>query len=126
MSTSRNKILIVDDDKMLRLGLALCIRNAGFETLTAEDGEEAIRLVRSERPELVVLDVMMRGMNGIEVCRALRENPDTRHIRVVFLSARGQEREKVEGLEAGADHYMTKPFDYRELIRVIEQLLERK
>ncbi|MCE5269750.1 response regulator [bacterium] len=124
MSQSRHKILIVDDERMLRLGLARCLENAGFETLTSEDGEQALALVRSEKPDLVLLDVMMRGMNGLQVCRALRGDPDTSRVRIVFLSARGQERERAEGLEAGADYYMTKPFDYRDLIRVVKQLLE--
>ncbi len=124
MNSPRSKILIVDDERMLRLGLARCMENAGFETLTAEDGEQALALVRAEKPGLVVLDVMMRGMNGLDVCRALRSDPSARGIRIVFLSARGQERERAEGLEAGADYYMTKPFDYRDLIRVVKQLME--
>jgi|WetSurMetagenome_2_1015567.scaffolds.fasta_scaffold1506023_1 DNA-binding response OmpR family regulator len=124
MDSPRSKILIVDDERMLRLGLARCMENAGFETLTAEDGEQALALVRGEQPDLVVLDVMMRGMNGLDVCRTLRADPAARGVRIVFLSARGQERERAEGLDAGADYYMTKPFDYRDLIRVVKQLLE--
>ena len=126
MFRRQHKILIVDDEKMLRLGLARCIEAAGFSAATAEDGLEALQLVEQERPDLIVLDVMMRGMNGLEVCRVLRSDPATRNIKIVFLSARGQEREKAEGLDAGGDFYITKPFDYRDLIKVVTQLLENQ
>ena len=124
MDLDKNKILIVDDEKAIRLGLAKCVKKAGYEPVEAADGPEALRLVEEHCPGLVVLDVMMRGLSGLEVCRMLRQNPRTRPIKVVFLSARGQLKERAEGLEAGGDYYMTKPFEYRELIRVIRELLE--
>ena len=124
MELDKNKILIVDDEKAIRLGLAKCVKKAGYEPVEAADGSEALRLVEEHCPGLVVLDVMMRGLSGLEVCRILRQNPRTRPIKVVFLSARGQLKERTEGLEAGGDFYMTKPFEYRELIRVIRELLE--
>ncbi|OGG01162.1 MAG: hypothetical protein A3F83_15620 [Candidatus Glassbacteria bacterium RIFCSPLOWO2_12_FULL_58_11] len=124
MELDKNKILIVDDEKAIRLGLAKCVRKAGYDPVEAADGSEALRLVEEHCPGLVVLDVMMRGLSGLEVCRILRQNPRTRPIKVVFLSARGQLKERTEGLEAGGDFYMTKPFEYRELIRVIRELLE--
>src|SRR3970282_820190 len=115
MDLDKNKILIVDDEKAIRLGLAKCVRKAGYDPVEAADGSEALRLVEEHCPGLVVLDVMMRGLSGLEVCRILRQNPRTRPIKVVFLSARGQLKERTEGLEAGGDFYMTKPFEYREL-----------
>lgn len=123
MEFDRNKVLIVDDEQALRRGLARCISSAGFDTVEAADGHEALRMVHEHRPGLVVLDVMMRGLSGLDVCRILRDDRNTSGIRIIFLSARGQTREQEEGLEAGGDHYITKPFDYRELIGKIRELL---
>ncbi|HUU27991.1 MAG TPA: response regulator [archaeon] len=124
MVLNQNKILIVDDEKALRLGLSRCLQNAGFETLVAECGAEALCLMDLHQPALIILDVMMRGLSGLEVCRTLRKKPETSAVKIVFLSAKGQLRDKVEGLEAGGDYYITKPFDYRELITIIKELLE--
>jgi DNA-binding response OmpR family regulator len=124
MKFDRNKILIVEDEAPLRLGLARCVQNAGYESLEAADGPTALEMVRKHMPALVILDVMMRGMTGIEVCIKLRADEDTRAIKIMFLSARGQLREQDEGMEAGGDYYMTKPFEYRELLRVIKELLD--
>jgi DNA-binding response OmpR family regulator len=126
MEANRNKVLIVDDEKALRIGLSLCLRNAGFETMEAADGEEVLRLVDEYQPALIILDVMMRGISGLEVCRKLRNNPRTEGIKIVFLSAKGQLKERAEGMEAGGDHYITKPFNYRELIKVVKELLQTR
>ncbi len=127
MEFDRNKVLIVEDEAPLRFGLARCIERAGYLPLQAADGPSALEMVSKHLPGLVILDVMMRGMSGIEVCRKLREDPHTSGIKILFLSARGQLREQTEGLEAGGDYYMTKPFEYKELLQVIEDLLaERK
>ena len=123
MKLNRNKVLIVDDEKALRLGLSHCIGNAGFETVVAADGNEALQLVEEHRPALVILDVMMNGLSGLEVCRILRNNPETRGMKIVFLSAKGQMKEQEEGLKAGGDYYLTKPFSYRELLKIIENFL---
>jgi two-component system, OmpR family, phosphate regulon response regulator PhoB len=124
MEFNRKKVLIVDDERTLRLGLARCVERAGLEPVTAADGYEALGMIAEHRPALVVLDVMMHGLSGLEVCRTLKTNPDTRNIKIVFLSAKGQQKEKAEGFEAGGDYYITKPFDYRELLRIIRELLE--
>jgi len=116
-------ILIVDDEISYRLAIADCVQNAGFEPLEAADGNEALRIVKKHTPALIVLDVMMSSLSGLDVCREIRKDPDTRDIKIIMLSARGQEREREAGLKAGADRYMTKPFDYKELIRAIEELL---
>ncbi|HLA39818.1 MAG TPA: response regulator [Candidatus Glassbacteria bacterium] len=126
MEFERIKILIVDDETALRIGLSHCLKKAGYLTLEAQDGPTALELVRRQRPALVILDVMMRGMTGIEVCRKLRDDEETREIKILFLSARGQTHEQSEGLEAGGDYYMTKPFEYRKLLKVIEDLLENR
>jgi DNA-binding response OmpR family regulator len=126
MEANRNKVLIVDDEKALRVGLSLCLRNAGFETMEAADGEEVLRLVDEYQPALIILDVMMHGISGLEVCRKLRNNPRTEGIKIVFLSAKGQLKERAEGMEAGGDYYITKPFNYRELIKVVKELLQTR
>jgi len=122
MSLDRNKVLIVDDERAIRTGLAKCVKARGFEPLEAADGNEALRKVAQHRPGLIILDVMMCGLSGLEVCRILRNDPRNNGIRIIILSAKGQVREREEGLEAGGDRYITKPFDYRELIRTIEDL----
>ncbi len=123
MGFDKNKILIVEDETPLRVGLARCIERTGYVALQAADGPSALEMVRNHMPGLVILDVMMHGMSGIEVCRKLRENQHTCGIKIMFLSARGQMREQSEGLEAGGDYYMTKPFEYKQLLRVIDDLL---
>jgi DNA-binding response OmpR family regulator len=127
MEFDRNKVLIVEDEAPLRFGLARCIERAGYIPLQAGDGPTALEMVSQHMPGLVILDVMMHGMSGIEVCRKLREDQNTSEIKIMFLSARGQVREQTEGLEAGGDYYMTKPFEYKKLLQVLEDLLaERK
>lgn len=123
MKLNCNKVLIVDDEKALRLGLSRCIENAGFEAVVAADGNEALQLVEEHWPALLILDVMMHGLSGLEVCRILRENPETKGMKIVFLSAKGQMKEQEEGLNAGGDYYLTKPFSYRELLKIIEDFL---
>ncbi len=124
MELDNKKILIVDDEKAICMGLAMCIKTAGFDPLTADNGNDALRLVEEHRPVLVILDVMMRGLSGLEVCQKLRKKPQLNGIKVIILSAKGQLREQEEGIKAGADYYITKPFDYKELMNIIKQLLE--
>ncbi len=126
MELDRCKILIVDDEKAIRLGLSKCVEASGFTPLEAANGYEALQLVEQQRPGLVILDVMMRGMSGLEVCRLLRANSRIEGIKIIILSAKGQQKEKKEGIEAGADRYITKPFEYKELLRQIKQLVEKK
>lgn len=126
MELDESKILIVDDEKAIRLGLSKCVKASGFKPLEAANGYEALHVVEQHRPGMVILDVMMRGMSGLEVCRWLRANPRTEGIKIIILSAKGQQKEKEEGIEAGADRYITKPFEYKELMRQIKQLVEKK
>ena len=123
MELDLNKILIVDDEKALRMGLSMCLRNVGLEPVEAADGNEALRMVVEHRPALVILDVMMDGMSGLEVCRILRKNPATRAIKILFLSAKGQLKEQNAGMDAGGDYYITKPFEYKKLLKIIKGLL---
>jgi len=123
MEFDKRTILVVDDEKALRIGVAAVVRAAGFQAVEAASGEEALELVRRRKPALIVLDVMMPGISGLEVCRILRDDPETSGIKIIILSAKGQIREQEEGLKAGADHYISKPFDYKELIETFKELL---
>ncbi|HEV8198572.1 MAG TPA: response regulator transcription factor [Candidatus Polarisedimenticolia bacterium] len=118
------RLLIVDDEEELLRGLAVNFRREGYEVLTAASGEAALDLVAQEAPDLIVLDVMMPGMSGLDVCRELRrrgvETP------VIMLTARGEEIDKVVGLEVGADDYVTKPFGLRELMARVRARLRRR
>lgn len=125
MLQPRPKVLVADDDHNLRLLIEGALPRDKFEVYQAADGPGAWETVRNLRPDIVLLDVMMPGLNGMEVCRLMRENPQTRNIPVIMLTARAQLKEKLEGIESGADDYMTKPFDPLELQARIEMHLRR-
>jgi signal transduction histidine kinase/CheY-like chemotaxis protein len=118
-----DKILLVDDEKAIRFALKECLKTLGLESLEASEGREALRIARNQRPALIILDVMIPDISGLEVCRTLKNDPETSGIKIIILSAKGQEKEKKEGLEAGADRYITKPFSYEQLGREIKELL---
>jgi two-component system, OmpR family, response regulator MprA len=116
-------LLVVDDDPAVREALALVLDLNGFEVATADDGREAIRALASNPPDAVVLDVLMPGLDGLEVCRRMRAAGD--RTPVLMLTARTEVSERVEGLEAGADDYLAKPFAHEELIARLHALLRR-
>lgn len=116
-------LLIVDDEENLRSMLAAALRHHGFTITSAADGREALRLVAEERPDLVVLDVMMPELDGFEVCRRLRADGD--RTPVVFLTARDDTDDKVRGLTLGGDDYLQKPFSLDELVARVEAVLRR-
>ncbi len=118
-------VLVVEDEAALVTLLTYNLERAGFRVAAAKDGEEALLLVREERPDLVLLDWMLPLMSGIEVCRHLRRAPETRALPVILLTARGEEGDKLRGLEAGADDYVTKPFSPSELVARVRALLRR-
>jgi len=118
-------ILIVDDEKDIVDLVAYNVGKEGYGILKAYDGEGALRLARSEKPDLIVLDLMLPGIQGLEVCRRIRRNPDTAGIPIIMLTARGDEFDKVVGLEAGADDYITKPFSVKELLARVKAVLRR-
>ena len=120
------KILIVDDEPHIRLLLEQTLEeleNEGVELLTAENGKEALETVKKEKPSLVFLDVMMPRMNGFDVCRAIKNDLGLTGIPVVLLTAKGQEFDRQKGNEAGADLYMTKPFDPDEVVAKAREIL---
>lgn len=117
------KVLIADDEQNIVISLEFLLRREGFEVFVASDGEEALIKLRAEKPDLVLLDVMMPKMNGFDVCQAIRADPDLAGMRVLMLTAKGREAEVSKGLGLGADAYMTKPFSTKELVVQVRALL---
>jgi DNA-binding response OmpR family regulator len=117
------KVLIADDEPNIVTSLEYLMQKSGYEVKIARTGDEALALVESFLPDLVLLDVMMPRKSGYEVCQQIRERPDWQHIKVVMLSAKGREAEVNKGLSLGADTYVTKPFSNQELIAKIGALL---
>ncbi len=122
---SAYRALVVDDDADIRTVLQLTLSHAGFEVIEAGEGEEALRLAKAERPDVVLLDVMMPGRDGIAVLRSMRTDPRTANIPVLLLTARAQPHDAVSGLDAGADDYITKPFDGDEVVARIHAAVRR-
>jgi DNA-binding response OmpR family regulator len=117
------KILIADDEPHIVTALEFLLVHSGYEVDVARNGDEALAQIRSGRPDLVLLDVMMPVRSGYEVCREVRATPELAGTKVVMLSAKGAQGDVGRGMEAGADLYITKPFSNRELIDKIRQLL---
>ena len=119
------KILIVDDEQDIVELLSYNLEKEKFFIVKAYDGEAALGLVRSEKPDLMILDLMLPKMNGLDVCKAIRRNPETANLPIIMLTAKDAEIDKVVGLELGADDYVTKPYSSRELIARIKAVLRR-
>ncbi|MGO8700511.1 MAG: response regulator [Limisphaerales bacterium] len=120
------KILVVDDEPDLLELVEVNFTAAGFTVLFAGDGKEALRQAREKAPDLIILDVMLPEMDGLEVCKSLRQDSATHNIPILMLTARASEIDRVVGFELGADDYVTKPFNVRELILRVKNLLRRK
>jgi two-component system phosphate regulon response regulator PhoB len=118
-------ILIVEDEAALVELLTYNLEKAGFQTTVARDGEEALLAVAEDKPDLVLLDWMLPYVSGIEICRRLRRNPETRDLPVILLTARGEEGDRIRGLESGADDYVVKPFSPSELIARVRAVMRR-
>jgi Response regulators consisting of a CheY-like receiver domain and a winged-helix DNA-binding domain len=103
------KVLIVEDEETLARTLAEKLRSDGFTVITAADGEEGLEKIREERPDLIVLDIMLPKLDGLSLCRIVRRDTSTSHIPIIMLTARGTEVDKIVGLESGADDYVVKP-----------------
>ena len=116
------KILVVDDDKEIRNLISVYLENEGMQTKKAEDGMEALKLLDKEEFDLIILDIMMPKMDGIEACMKIREE---RHMPIIMLSAKSEDMDKIQGLASGADDYMTKPFNPLELIARVKSQLRR-
>ena len=118
-------ILLVDDDPDIREFVTFNLAKEGYNVVTAKDGAEGVEAVKKHRPDLVLLDVMMQGMDGIEACEAIRTNPDIASTLIAFLSARGEDYSQVAGFDAGADDYITKPIRPKVLVSRVKALLRR-
>src|SRR5271156_2285993 len=121
----QHKIMIVEDEADVIDMLVINLRSAGFQVITVEDGATALAKVRNEAPSLIILDLMLPRMPGLEICKVLKGDIATRHIPIIMLTAKGEEVDKIVGLELGADDYVTKPFSPRELILRINRSLRR-
>lgn len=125
-SPSRPLILVVEDDAAIRLVLELALRSAGFShVVTAARGDEGLEAIQRHKPDLVLLDIMLPGMGGISVLREVRKNPALAEVRIVMLTALSQSEDIVRGLDAGADDYVTKPFDRQVLLARVRTALRR-
>ncbi len=123
------KILIVDDEAHIRMLIEQTLEeleDEGVEFLTAENGEEALKIIQAETPQLVFLDVMMPKLNGMEVCRRVKKELLLNDVFIVLLTAKGQELDRLKGQEVGADVYMTKPFDPEVILAKAKEVLEIK
>lgn len=120
------KILIAEDERDIRDLIAFTLQFAGHEVITTSNGEEALQAARAHNPQLVLLDVRMPRLTGYEVCKAIKADPQTQAIPVIFLSAKGQEAEIRSGLEAGAEQYLLKPFSPDQLIEQVNKVLAKR
>jgi two-component system phosphate regulon response regulator PhoB len=118
-------LLLVEDDRALADLLIWHFDREGYDIVRTADGEEALLLAEERTPDLVILDWMIEGISGIEVCRRLRRRPNTAHVPIIMLTARGEESDRIRGLETGADDYVTKPFSPRELVARVGAVLRR-
>src|SRR2546427_3473909 len=122
MSSSTQSVLVVEDEASIASFVSLYLKNAGYEVRTASNGTEALASAQSEQPSLIVLDLMLPDIDGIEICRRLRQKSD---VPILMLTARDEDVDKIIGLEVGADDYMTKPFNPRELVARVKSILRR-
>src|SRR5437879_3721875 len=119
------KILVAEDEDDVRRLVCSSLKNAGFATLEAGDGPSALETARTQIPALLVLDLMLPGMQGLEVCKALKVGAETKGIPILMLTAKAEEVDRIVGFELGADDYMTKPFSPRELVLRVQSILRR-
>ncbi|MDC0737281.1 phosphate regulon transcriptional regulator PhoB [Cognatishimia sp. SS12] len=125
MAQDHPKVLLVEDEPAQREVLSYNLQSEGFDVVSAADGDEAMLLVEEESPDIIVLDWMLPGISGIEICRRLKSRSETRAIPVLMLSARSEEVDKVRGLETGADDYVVKPYSVLELMARVRSQLRR-
>jgi DNA-binding response OmpR family regulator len=117
------QVLVVDDEPFIMRSLTFVLRRAGFDVLEAHDGEEAVEILREQRPDLIFLDVMMPKKNGYEVLADIRANPALQDCRVIMLTAKGQDSDREKGLAMGVDEYMTKPFSPMKIVERAREVL---
>jgi DNA-binding response OmpR family regulator len=123
---AKPKILIVEDDPDISELIRFNIGKVGYQTVQAEDGEQALLMAQKHLPDLTLLDLLLPGVNGLEVCRQMKRDPALQHIPIIIVTAKAEEMDRVVGLELGADDYVVKPFSIREIILRIQKLLDRR
>jgi len=121
-----NKILIVEDEESLLKLESIFLSAKGYKVTGVTNGRSALDQINNEKPDLVLLDIILPGMDGFEVCRCIKENPETRQIPIVILTARKTKLDQAKGLEVGADAYITKPFKSAHVVATIEELLGKR
>lgn len=126
MSNDKKHILVVDDEKAILVLVQFNLEQSGFKVSTAKSGDIAIKKARSTKPDAIILDLMLPNINGLDVCRILKSDSDTKDISVIMLTAKGSEEDIVTGLELGADDYITKPFSPKILIARVNTILRRR
>ncbi len=122
----KQKVLVIDDEENIIEFIRLGLRYEGFHVESASDGEQGVTAAQRINPDLVILDVMMPGIDGLEVCRRLRDNPTTHDVPILMLTAKDEVKDRIIGLKTGADDYLTKPFDFDELLERIRAILRRQ
>ena len=118
------EILIVDDEPSIVIPIQFLMEQQGYSVIVAENGEDALDIIHKYKPDLVLLDIMLPGIDGYEVCEIVRLNPKYRHIKIIFLTAKGREVEIAKGMALGADAYITKPFSNADVVSKVKELLE--
>ncbi|NVM04777.1 MAG: response regulator [Candidatus Helarchaeota archaeon] len=121
-----NKVLVVEDELKIRNVVCMYLEKEGFNVLQTDNGVEALSMIEKEKPSLIILDIMLPGLSGLDVCKRIKTNEETKDTYIIILSAKGQEWEKAEGYQVGADLYETKPFSPKNLINKIKELLNNK
>lgn len=121
-----HKILVVDDEPEIHTVLGKFLSKEGYNLESAYDAEEAYKVISESKPDLIILDIMMPNVSGIEVCNKLKSEAKTKDIMILIVSARDEQSDRIEGLKHGADDYVSKPFHLRSLVRKVEHMLEKK
>jgi len=118
-----HSVLVVEDEPNIVMSLEFLMKKAGYAVRVARDGDAAVRALEEAPPDLMLLDVMMPGRGGFDICQMVRSNPDWAHIRIIMLTAKGREVEREKGMALGADDYITKPFSTRDVVERVRQYL---
>jgi len=118
-----HSVLVVEDEPNIVMSLEFLMKKAGYAVRIARDGDAAVRALEDDPPDLMLLDVMMPGRGGFDICQMVRSNPDWAHIKIIMLTAKGREVEREKGMALGADDYITKPFSTREVVERVRQYL---
>ncbi len=121
----KTKILVVEDEIDIKNLIVYALENKGYDLISTDDGEKAIKLVKENKPNIIILDWMLPSVSGLEVCRTIRRDETTQHIPIIMLTAKSTENDKILGLDSGADDYITKPFSTNELFSRVKAILRR-